>query len=462
MSKKSSRTVSDSMGKLTVPGDALWGAQTQRAVDNFPISGMTMPRRFISALGLIKWAAAGANAELGLIASDEAVAIKTAALAVAAGEHDTDFPIDVFQTGSGTSSNMNANEVIATLASDNPGLAIHPNDHVNMSQSSNDVIPTCVHVSAAIAVQSELLPALRHLAATLAKKADELGATVKTGRTHLMDAMPVTLGQELSGWRSQIDHASERLTDTMKRLTALAVGGTAVGTGINAHPKFGAKVATLLAERTGVAFRQADSLFEALSSQDAAVETSGQLRVLAVSLMKIANDLRWMNSGPLAGIGEIELPALQPGSSIMPGKVNPVIPEAVAMVCAQVMGNDTTIAIAGQSGNFQLNVMLPVVAHNLLQSIEILTNACTCLADSALAGFSVNQANLDRALDRNPILVTALNPVIGYEKGAAIAKKAYAEGRPVKEVAREMTDLTDEELERLLDPAALTEGGIKH
>ncbi len=462
MSKKSSRTVSDSMGKLTVPGDALWGAQTQRAVDNFPISGMTMPRRFISALGLIKWAAAGANAELGLIASDEAVAIQTAALAVAAGEHDTDFPIDVFQTGSGTSSNMNANEVIATLASDNPGLAIHPNDHVNMSQSSNDVIPTCVHVSAAIAVQSELLPALRHLAATLAKKADELGATVKTGRTHLMDAMPVTLGQELSGWRSQIDHASERLTDTMKRLTALALGGTAVGTGINAHPKFGAKVATLLAERTGVAFRQADSLFEGLSSQDAAVETSGQLRVLAVSLMKIANDLRWMNSGPLAGIGEIELPALQPGSSIMPGKVNPVIPEAVAMVCAQVMGNDTTIAIAGQSGNFQLNVMLPVVAHNLLQSIEILTNACTCLADSALAGFSVNQANLDRALDRNPILVTALNPVIGYEKGAAIAKKAYAEGRPVKEVAREMTDLTDEELERLLDPAALTEGGIKH
>lgn len=462
MSKKSSRTVSDSMGKLTVPGDALWGAQTQRAVDNFPISGMTMPRRFISALGLIKWAAAGANAELGLIASDEAVAIQTAALAVAAGEHDTEFPIDVFQTGSGTSSNMNANEVIATLASDHPGLAIHPNDHVNMSQSSNDVIPTCIHVSAAVAVQSELLPALQHLAATLAKKADELGATVKTGRTHLMDAMPVTLGQELSGWRSQIDHASERLTDTMKRLTALALGGTAVGTGINAHPKFGAKVATLLAERTGVAFRQADSLFEGLSSQDAAVETSGQLRVLAVSLMKIANDLRWMNSGPLAGIGEIELPALQPGSSIMPGKVNPVIPEAVAMVCAQVMGNDTTIAIAGQSGNFQLNVMLPVVAHNLLQSIEILTNACTCLADSAIAGFSVNQANLDRALDRNPILVTALNPVIGYEKGAAIAKKAYAEGRPVKEVAREMTDLTDEELERLLDPAALTEGGIKH
>ena len=450
------------MGELKVPEDAFWGAQTQRAVDNFPISGMHMPGRFIAALGLVKWAAAGANAELGLLTSDKAVAIQNAALAVAGGEHDAHFPIDVFQTGSGTSSNMNANEVIATLASETLGSEVHPNDDVNMGQSSNDVIPTCVHVSAAVAVHSQLLPALNHLAAALEKKADELKSTVKTGRTHLMDAMPVTLGQELDGWRSQINHASERLTDTMKRLTALAQGGTAVGTGINAHPKFGRKIATLLAERTGVAFGQADSLFEGLSSQDAAVETSGQLRVLAVSLMKIANDLRWMNSGPLAGIGEIELPALQPGSSIMPGKVNPVVPEAVAMVCAQVMGNDATVAIAGQSGNFQLNVMLPVVAHNLLQSIEILANACTCLADSAIAGFTVNQDNLDRALDRNPILVTALNPVIGYEKGAAVAKKAYAEGRPVKDVAREMTDLSDEELDRLLDPAALTEGGIKH
>ncbi len=462
MSKKSTRTVSDSMGELDVPAEALWGAQTQRAVDNFPISGMPMPRRFIAALGLVKWAAAGANAELGLITSDQAVAIQKAADAVADGEHDEHFPIDVFQTGSGTSSNMNANEVIAKLASDILGSEVHPNDQVNMSQSSNDVIPTCVHVSAAVAVQNELLPALKHLSTCIGKKADEVRSIVKTGRTHLMDAMPVTLGQELDGWRSQIDHASERLGDSMKRLTALAQGGTAVGTGINAHPKFGAKVATLLAERTGIAFTQADSLFEGLSSQDAAVETSGQLRVLAMSLMKIANDLRWMNSGPLAGIGEIELPALQPGSSIMPGKVNPVMPEAVAMVCAQVIGNDATIAIAGQSGNFQLNVMLPVVAHNLLQSIEILSAACTSLADKAIAGFTVNKENLDRALDRNPILVTALNPVIGYEKGAAIAKKAYAEGRPVKDVAREMTDLTDEELDRLLDPAALTEGGIKH
>ena len=462
MNKKTFRTAHDSMGELKVPEDALWGAQTQRAVDNFPISGMRMPRRFIAALGLVKWAAAGANAELGLMTSDTAKAIQQAAVAVAGGEHDDHFPIDVFQTGSGTSSNMNANEVIATLASESLGAEVHPNDHVNMSQSSNDVIPTCVHVSAALAVHSELLPALKHLAAALAKKAGELKSTVKTGRTHLMDAMPVTLGQELDGWRSQINHACERLTDTMKRLTALAQGGTAVGTGINAHPEFGRKVATLLAEQCGIAFGQADSLFESLSSQDAAVETSGQLRVLAVSLMKIANDLRWMNSGPLAGIGEIELPALQPGSSIMPGKVNPVIPEAVAMVCAQVMGNDLTVAVAGQSGNFQLNVMLPVVAHNLLQSIELLANACNCLADSAVAGFTVNQIALERALARNPILVTALNPVIGYELGAAVAKKAYAQGRPVKDVAREMTDLSDEDLDRLLDPAALAEGGIKH
>jgi fumarate hydratase class II len=462
MSKKSHRTVRDSMGELQVPNNALWGAQTQRAIDNFPISGLTMPRRFIAALGLVKWAAAGANAELGLITSDKAVAIQKAALEVAAGDYDEHFPIDVFQTGSGTSSNMNANEVIANLASDNLGSEVHPNDHVNMSQSSNDVIPTCVHVSAAMSIQEDLLPALNHLAVTLKKKAAETADIVKTGRTHLMDAMPVTLGQELGGWRSQIEHAAEGLNDSRKRLHQLAQGGTAVGTGINAHPKFGAKVATLLAERTGVDFKQSDSLFAGMSSQDAAVETSGQLRVLAVSLTKIANDLRWMNSGPLAGIGEIELPSLQPGSSIMPGKVNPVIPEAVAMVSAQVMGNDATIALAGQSGNFQLNVMLPVVAYNLLQSIEILANASTCLADKAIAGFTVNQANIDRALERNPILVTALNPVIGYEKGAAVAKRAYAEGRPVKDIAREMTDLTDAELDRLLDPATLTEGGVKH
>ena len=462
MNDKDFRIEKDSMGELEVPRDALWGAQTQRAVQNFPISGLTMPRQFIAALGLVKWAAAGANAELGLMKSDIAIAIQKTALTVAAGDHDGEFPIDVFQTGSGTSSNMNANEVIAHLATETLGKDVHPNDHVNMSQSSNDVIPTCVHVSAAIAINDSLLPALEHLSATLAAKAEECADVVKTGRTHLMDAMPVTLGQELDGWRSQVDSGAARLRDAMQRLTAIAQGGTAVGTGINAHPRFGSKVAVLLSEQTSIPFREAESRFELMSSQDTAVEVSGQLRVLAVSLTKIANDLRWMNSGPLAGIGEIALPALQPGSSIMPGKVNPVIPEAVAMVAAQVVGNDATIAMAGQSGNFQLNVMLPVVAYNLLQSIEILANASCCLADSAIAGFTVNRENIELALGRNPILVTALNPVIGYEKGAAIAKAAYKDGRPIKDVAKEMTDLSDEELDRLLDPAGLTEGGIKH
>ena len=462
MNDKSYRVEKDSMGELEVPNDALWAAQTQRAVNNFPISGLTMPRRFIQALGLVKWAAAGANAELGLLKSDVAIAVQQAALAVSEGTYDQHFPIDVFQTGSGTSSNMNANEVIATLASDALGAPVHPNDHVNMSQSSNDVIPTCVHVSAALAVKESLLPALEHLSGVLENKAESLRAQVKTGRTHLMDAMPVTLGQELDGWRAQIDNGRARIVDSLKRLHALAQGGTAVGTGINAHPRFGGKVAVLLGERTDIDFRQNDNLFEALSSQDAAVEMSGQLKVLAVAIMKIANDLRWMNSGPLAGIGEIALPALQPGSSIMPGKVNPVIPEAAAMVAAQVIGNDGTITVAGQSGNFQLNVMLPVVAYNLLQSIEVLANVSRLLADSAIADFSVNEDNLTAALGRNPILVTALNPVIGYEKGAAVAKKAYAEGRPVKDVAREMTDLTDEELDRLLDPEALTRGGLQN
>ena len=462
MTSNKYRTEHDSMGELQVPADAMWGATTQRAVENFPISGLPMPKQFISALGLVKWACAGANAELGLLESDIAIAVQKAGLEVAAGDHDAHFPIDVFQTGSGTSSNMNANEVIGHIASETLGKEVHPNDHVNMSQSSNDAIPTCVHVSAAIAIHEHLLPAIKHLSETLEKKSTEVGHIVKTGRTHLMDAMPVTLGQELDGWRSQIDHAEERLNESMKRLTALAMGGTAVGTGINAHPRFGEKVAVLLGERTGIDFTSAESKFEGLSSQDAAVETSGQLRVLAVSLTKIANDLRWMNSGPLAGIGEIALPALQPGSSIMPGKVNPVIPEAVAMVAAQVIGNDLTVAMGGQSGNFQLNVMLPVVSHNLLQSIELLANACTVLADKAIAGFTVNEDSINAAVGRNPILVTALNPVIGYELGAKIAKQAYAEGRPLKDVARELTDLTDEELDRLLDPAALTEGGIQN
>jgi fumarate hydratase class II len=460
MAENGYRVERDSMGELKVPEQALWGAQTQRAIDNFPISGLRMPRAFVRALGLIKWAAAGANGELGLLPTAKARAIQAAALEVVEGRHDAQFPVDVFQTGSGTSSNMNANEVIARLASQR-GVQIHPNDDVNMGQSSNDVVPTAIHVSAALLLTEELLPALQHLQETLEAKASDTDGVVKTGRTHLMDAMPVRLGQEISGWATQIARARTRLEQCLPRLGQLAQGGTAVGTGINAHPKFGNKVAVLLTEQTRVVFTVTDNFFEAMSSQDTAVELSGQMRVLAVALMKIANDLRWMNSGPLAGLGEIQLPALQPGSSIMPGKVNPVIPEAVAMVAAQVMGNDAAIAIAGQSGNFQLNVMLPLVAYNLLQSESLLAAASRVLADKAIVGFKVNQARLDDALHRNPILVTAMNPVIGYEKGAAIAKKAYAEGRPIRDVAREQTDLTDAELDRLLDALDLTRGGIK-
>ena len=461
MADKEFRTEKDSMGELQVPADALWGAQTQRAVENFPISGLTMPRAFVRALGLIKWAAAGANSELGLMPSKKAVAIQGAAQAVADGEHDAHFPVDVFQTGSGTSSNMNSNEVIARLATELLGDTVHPNDDVNMGQSSNDVIPTAIHLSAALLVNEELLPALTHLEETLREKGASLDEVVKTGRTHLMDAMPVRLGQELGGWATQVASGRDRVSGCMARLCRIAQGGTAVGTGINAHPNFGPKVAVLLSERTGLNFAPAADYFEALSSQDTAVELSGQLKTVAVSLMKIANDLRWMNSGPLAGLGEIALPALQPGSSIMPGKVNPVIPEAVAMVAAHVIGNDAGITVAGQSGNFQLNVMLPMVGYNLNQSISLLANAARVLADSAIAGFTVKEDKLNEALDRNPILVTAMNSVIGYDKGAAIAKQAYAEGRPIREVAKAETDLTDDELDRLLDPLELTRGGIK-
>lgn len=455
------RVERDSMGELQVPASALWGAQTQRAVNNFPISGIPMPPAFVRALGLIKWAAADANRGLKLLPAQIAKAIQGAALEIAAGAHLDQFPIDVFQTGSGTSSNMNANEVIANLATKALGKPVHANDHVNMSQSSNDVIPSAIHVSAALEITQNLLPALDHLKSTIDKKAKKVAGIVKTGRTHLMDAMPVRLDQELGGWSAQILSNIFRLKGALPRLTGLAQGGTAVGTGINAHPEFGAKFAASLAKKTGVAFHPLNNYFEAMSSQDTAVEVSGLLKTTAVSLMKIANDLRWMNSGPLAGLAEIALPALQPGSSIMPGKVNPVIPEAVAMVSAQVIGNDTTITIAGQSGNFQLNVMLPVVALNLLQSIELLAAAARVLADSAIAGFTVNKERLDDALERNPILVTALNPVIGYEKGAAVAKQAYKEGRPIREVAEEQTDLDAAQLKELLDPLELTKGGIK-
>jgi fumarate hydratase class II len=449
----------DSMGELQVPADALYGAQTQRAIDNFPISGLHLPREFIRALGLIKAAAAEVNLSLGYLKKNQAGAIGKAALAVANGDYDAQFPIDIFQTGSGTSTNMNANEVIAHLAAQ-AGIAVHANDHVNYGQSSNDVIPTAIHVSATLATSEKLLPALKHLQRVLDRRSRQLKKVVKTGRTHLMDAMPITFGQELSGWSAQIASAIERIEDSLKRMRRLPQGGTAVGTGINADPKFGPAVAAQLKKLTGVKFESADNYFEGMASQDAAVELSGQLKTLAVALMKIANDLRWMNSGPLAGLGEIELPALQPGSSIMPGKVNPVIPEATAMVAAQVIGNDASITIAGQSGNFQLNVMLPLVAHNLLQSIGILANVSRLLADKAIAGFKVNSDRVNQALAMNPILVTALNPVIGYEKGAATAKQAYKEHRPILEVALEMTGLSKDELKKLLDPLALTKGGI--
>ena len=455
------RTERDTMGELQVPADALYGAQTQRAVQNFRISGLAMPREFIRAVGLIKASCAEANATLGLMKKNAAKAVRAAAARVAEGEFDAHFPVDVFQTGSGTSTNMNANEVIARVAADASGLKIHPNDHVNMGQSSNDVIPTAIQVSGCVATTRRLLPALKHLKATIDVRARQLKRVPKTGRTHLMDAMPVTFGQELSGWSAQVGTAIERIQDTLKRLRRLPQGGTAVGTGINAHPKFGPLVARGLTRLTGVRFEAGANYFENISAQDSAVELSGQLRTLACALMKIANDLRWMNSGPLAGIGEIELPALQPGSSIMPGKVNPVIPEATTMVCAQVIGNDTTITIAGQSGNFQLNVMLPVIAYNLLQSIEILANASRALADSAIAGFKVRPERIAAALDRNPILVTALNPVIGYEKGAATAKQAYKEGRPILEVAKQATGMKESELKKYLDPMALTRGGIQ-
>lgn len=450
----------DSMGEVQVPKRALYGAQTQRALNNFAISTLTLPPRFIHAVVHIKKAAALTNRELGLLDEDISWAICAACDSLIAGHYVDQFPVDVFQTGSGTSTNMNVNEVIAHIASDLAGQKIHANDHVNMSQSSNDTIPSAIHISAALALKQQLYPALEELHTCLLGKSEALSDVVKTGRTHLMDAMPITLGQEISGWASQIESNYVRLQMALPQLLRLAQGGTAVGTGINAHIEFAGKLAVHLSEITGLGFLPADNFFAQMSAQDTAVATSGHLKTLAVSLMKIANDLRWMNSGPLAGLGEIQLQALQPGSSIMPGKVNPVIPEAVCMACAQVMGNDVSIGIAGQSGNFQLNVMLPLIAYNLLQSIELLSNSCNELADKTIATFEVNRSNLNKALAQNPILVTALNPIIGYEKAAAIAKKAYSEGRAIIEVAQQETDLTRDELEKLLNPEKLTKGGL--
>lgn len=451
------RIEKDSMGEVKVPEKALFAAQTQRAVNNFPISGISIPRALIRALGIIKKTAAEVNLNLGLLDEKKYNAIADSAEKVAKGDYDAHFPIDIFQTGSGTSSNMNANEVIANLASQASGEKIHPNDHVNMGQSSNDVIPTAIHIAAYLETREKLIPALEHLLQAIETKAAKYKHVVKTGRTHLMDAMPVRINQEMSGWASQIRHGIERIKSSLPRLAELAQGGTAVGTGINAHPEFADRFAAVLAKTTGIPFVKSSNFFESLSTQDAAVELSGQLKTIAVSLMKISNDLRWMNSGPIAGIGDIALQALQPGSSIMPGKINPVIPEAVTMVSAQVIGNDVTVTIGGQSGNFQLNVMLPVIAHNLLQSIELLANASRVLADKAIDGFTVNEEKVANLVDKNPILVTALNPIIGYDKGAKIAKTAYAEGRTLKEVALEQTDLSEEELTKILDPMKLTQ-----
>ncbi len=450
----------DSMGDVYVPDDAFWGAQTQRAIDNFSLGGRSMPRGFIRALGIVKAACARANYALGLLDEARSEFISRYALDVARGEFDRHFPVDVFQTGSGTSSNMNANEVIAYLASRH-GIDVHPNDHVNMGQSSNDVIPTVIHLSASLGIMEQLLPSVAYLRSVIDRRAKEFADVVKMGRTHLMDAMPITLGQEFSAWSSQLLCAEQRLTDSLVRLRRLPQGGTAVGTGINTPVNFSSVACAKISDITGIEFTPMDNFFMGLSSQDTSVEVSGQLKVLAVALMKMSNDLRWMNSGPLAGLAEITLPALQPGSSIMPGKVNPVVPEAVAMACARVIGNDSCITVAGQSGNFQLNVMLPVIADTLLDGIGLLANACRALADHAVDTMKVNHSTLDAALHRNPILVTALNPVLGYEKGAALAKQAYEERRTLLEVALEHTDLDEGLLRRLLSPYDLTQGGVK-
>ena len=465
MAKKRYRTEKDSLGEVKIPFNALWGPQTQRAIDNFPVSGITFNfpfgRSFLKAMGVIKEAAARANKSLKLIDAKRARGIIKASKEVWSGKHDDQFPIDIFQTGSGTSTNMNANEVIGKLATKYCGVEVDPNDHVNMSQSSNDVIPTAINISCHCDLELLLLPALEGLIQAIDDKSKKLEGVTKTGRTHLMDAMPIDMSQELNAWKSQLLSAQESLLVVTDKLLFLPQGGTAVGTGINAHPRFTKEFAKEVSKLGKVKAKPSNDFFRSLSAQDTSLQVSGELRNLATILMKISNDLRWMNSGPLTGLGEIELKALQPGSSIMPGKVNPVIPESVAMVCADVIGNDTTVAIAAQSGNFQLNVMLPLVAYNVLKSINILSGALTILANKAIKTFKVNNKKIADNLKKNPILVTALNPVIGYAKAADIAKRAYQEGRPILDVALEETNLSRKRLEKLLDPANLTKGGIK-
>mgnify|MGYP006059605625 FL=1 len=458
------RIEKDSLGEVKVPQKALWGAQTQRALDNFTISGIKFAfpfgRSFIEALGIIKFSAASANQKLKLLTAKKAAPIKAASKDVIKGLYDDSFPLDVFQTGSGTSTNMNANEVIANVASKASKVSINANDDVNMSQSSNDVIPTAICISALIDMHRLLLPNLDILIKSIDTKMLSLKGVTKTGRTHLMDAMPIDFSQELSGWKAQLESCKANLINSTNRMNELPQGGTAIGTGINCHKDFSKNFCIEVNKISKLKTKPAKNFFQGLSSVDNAVELSSALKNLSIVLMKISNDLRWMNSGPLTGLGEIELEALQPGSSIMPGKVNPVIPEAVAMVCADVIGNDTSITVAGQSGNFQLNVMLPVVAYNLLKSINLLGNAMPLLANKAIKTFKVNSKNIDESLSKNPILVTALNRIIGYSKAAAIAKKAYKENKSVIDVAHEETGMSKAELKKLLNPSKLTKGGI--
>ena len=458
------RIEKDSLGDVKVPQKALWGAQTQRALDNFTISGIKFAfpfgRSFIEALGIIKFSAAASNQKLKLLSAKKAAPIKAASKDVIKGLYDDAFPLDVFQTGSGTSTNMNANEVIANLASKASKLSIDANDDVNMSQSSNDVIPTAICISALIDMHRLLLPNLDILIKSIDTKMLKLKGKVKTGRTHLMDAMPIEFSQELSGWKAQLEASKRSLVTATNRMNELSQGGTAIGTGINSHKDFSKNFCIQVNQVSKLKTKPAKNFFQGLSSVDNAVELSSALKNLSIVLMKISNDLRWMNSGPLTGLGEIELEALQPGSSIMPGKVNPVIPEAVAMACADVIGNDASITVAGQSGNFQLNVMLPVVAYNLLKSINLLGNAMPLLANKAIKTFKVNTKNIDESLSKNPILVTALNRIIGYSKAAAIAKKAYKENKPIIDIAHEETGMSKAELKKLLNPSKLTKGGI--
>jgi fumarate hydratase class II len=451
----------DSMGEVRVPAGAKWGATTQRAVDNFPVSGLRLDRAHVEALARIKAAAATANAELGVLDPEMAAAIRSAAEEVARGDWYDQFPIDIFQTGSGTSSNMNANEVIATLASERLGRPVHPNDHVNASQSSNDVFPSSIHIAATSGVVEQLIPALGHLAAALERKRDEFASAVKSGRTHLMDATPVTLGQEFGGYAAQVRLGIERLEASLPRLAELPLGGTAVGTGVNMPAGFASRVIADVAAQTGVPLTEARDHFEAQGARDGLVEASGQLRTIAVSLYKISNDLRWMGSGPRTGLAEINLPDLQPGSSIMPGKVNPVIPEAMCMVCAQVIGNDATIAFGGAAGNFELNVMLPILAHDLLESIRLLASMSRLFADRCVDGITANLDRIRGFAESSPSIATPLTRFIGYEEAAKVAKQALAEGKTIREVVLErgyveQGKLTEEQLDRALDVLAMT------